>query len=335
MTKAESCKKILALLLGVVTILCVLLATAHAKEDEFTVGPGIAPHGLVDLSAYDTSTHHPFFNFVELSCQKTGEELSERVDFDFGVQPNMAGNGAGYLRNVGQAYATYTPSQVKGLQIDAGKMNTHMGAETLKSTENWNYTRSFVFNYALPLWHTGAHVGYDLVPGKVNVGGYIYDGWNATTDPNGPRTAGGQVKLTPNERWTIYENFIQGPDATTGNPSRFVNEANATYAITPDDFWIMAETAVGHESQQTWGGGYLAAKKQVTKKIYVSPRAEVYRDPSGATLPSGPGTVRSVTLTTGVSLTKGLEARLEGRRDIPNVPAPAQSVGVAAVMFSF
>ncbi len=41
------------------------------------------------------------------------------------------------------------------MQIDAGKFVTPIGAEVIESQDNWNYTRSTLFGYAIPFYHTG------------------------------------------------------------------------------------------------------------------------------------------------------------------------------------
>ena len=41
------------------------------------------------------------------------------------------------------------------VQFDAGKFVTPIGAEVIESQDNWNYTRSMLFGYAIPFYHTG------------------------------------------------------------------------------------------------------------------------------------------------------------------------------------
>ena len=41
------------------------------------------------------------------------------------------------------------------VQWDAGKFVTPIGAEVIESQDNWNYTRSILFGYAIPFYHLG------------------------------------------------------------------------------------------------------------------------------------------------------------------------------------
>ena len=40
--------------------------------------------------------------------------------------------------------------------MDFGKFVTSAGAEVIESKDNWNYSRSLLFAYAIPYWHFGA-----------------------------------------------------------------------------------------------------------------------------------------------------------------------------------
>ena len=41
------------------------------------------------------------------------------------------------------------------MQCDVGKFVTPIGAEVIESQDNWNYTRSILFGYAIPFYHVG------------------------------------------------------------------------------------------------------------------------------------------------------------------------------------
>lgn len=59
------------------------------------------------------------------------------------------------------AYVSYLAPIGSGVQIDAGKLATPMGAEVLQTTENFNITRGLVYNLQ-PINHTGVIASTDL-----------------------------------------------------------------------------------------------------------------------------------------------------------------------------
>ena len=61
-----------------------------------------------------------------------------------------------------QAYLTAVLPVGAGLTVDVGKFVTHMGNEVIESKDNWNYSRSFLFAYAIPYYHTGIRLTYPL-----------------------------------------------------------------------------------------------------------------------------------------------------------------------------
>jgi len=64
--------------------------------------------------------------------------------------------GGGFAQYLKEAYGSYLAPVGKGLQFDVGKFVTPMGAEVIESKDNWNYSRSLLFTYAIPLYHFGS-----------------------------------------------------------------------------------------------------------------------------------------------------------------------------------
>ena len=61
-----------------------------------------------------------------------------------------SGGSPTFLQYLKEVYASVLAPVGKGLEIDAGKFVTPMGAEVIESDANWNYSRSLLFNYAIP-----------------------------------------------------------------------------------------------------------------------------------------------------------------------------------------
>jgi hypothetical protein len=63
------------------------------------------------------------------------------------------------------------------LQLDFGKFPSPLGAEVVPSQDNWNYSRSVLFGYAIPFYHLGVRASLP-VNDKLSLGGYLVNGWN-------------------------------------------------------------------------------------------------------------------------------------------------------------
>ena len=75
-----------------------------------------------------------------------------------GTQPTGTANPESF--DITEAYISYTAPIGKGLRFDFGKMVTFVGAEVIEAIDNPNYSRSFLFNYAEPITHTGVKASY-------------------------------------------------------------------------------------------------------------------------------------------------------------------------------
>ncbi len=59
-----------------------------------------------------------------------------------------------------EAYIDYVVPVGEGLKLRFGKFATYHGAEVIEAKDDFNYSRSFLFNYAIPFTHTGFMAGY-------------------------------------------------------------------------------------------------------------------------------------------------------------------------------
>lgn len=316
-----------------------------------------------NLRNYDLYHNQISLNLAELTVKRVGTEVSFLLDLDFGQMADVI--GATFLgtssqvidevtKHVGQAYISYIPKWAPELTIDVGRFGSHMGLEVVKAKDNWQYSRSLLYVYGLPVWHMGAHVGYKVIPDRFEIGSYIYNGWNAPYETNSAKTFGGQLKFTPADFSIIY-NVITGPEQANNNTDmRMVHELNGTWTVTPL-VSIALDLIYGKENNVTpvgatatlntvWMAGSLAAKYQATQDISVSPRIEYYNDRDGYTL-SGPAQkVKTYTLTVSARVADGLEGRIEGRKDqstsntrflTKTGTSTSQTTALLALLYSF
>ena len=296
------------------------------------VGSVLSPQN--NLRLYDANSNQFVLSLAEITIKHVRKETTFLLDLDFGSFADTNTQTRGFLtsggpsssasdeisKHIGQAIFTYTPHSASHWIFEAGKMPTHIGLELMKAKDNWNYTRSAVFSFALPLWHTGIHVGDAILHDRLSLNAYLYNGWNSMTHNNLSPTYGTQVKWTPSEQLTAIYNYIGGPEQAGNQVNwRQVHEVNFTFTVAPTvsaatDFVYgrEKETSVGNAS---WYGAQVGLKWQTSPKFYLSPRAEIYRDPQGYTLGGVGQTLTTYTLTESIQVSEGFEMRLEERFD--------------------
>ncbi|MGI0016137.1 MAG: outer membrane beta-barrel protein, partial [Nitrososphaera sp.] len=104
----------------------------------------------------------------------------------------------------------------KGLRIDFGKFVTHIGGETIETIKNNNYSHSFFYTYAIPFQDTGFRINYPWTD-TFYTEFYILQGWNVTNDNNSSKTVGPSIGWTPSPKFSVYANYLVGPEATKNN----------------------------------------------------------------------------------------------------------------------
>jgi len=291
------------------------------------------------LRNFDFDENQFKLSLAELVIQKAPSPVGFRIDLDYGpttdfvhsVEPNNTNipgtTGLETFKNIQQAYVSWTAPIGKGLTIDFGKFVTHMGSEVIESKDNWNYSRSFLFSWAIPYYHAGVRASYP-VSDKLTVNDYLYNGWNNVTDTNNAKTFGYSIVLNPMAGLTIVQNWIGGAEGTSGANWRHVWDTIVTYAPT-DKLAFMLDYDYGTEKSNTgvldprWTGiaGYV--RFAPNDWLAFIPRVEWYRDNGGFTTgavsglaPGASQTLYEVTWTNEFKIHKNLLTRVELRRDM-------------------
>lgn len=233
-----------------------------------------------------------------------------------------------------QVYLTAKAPVGDGIDFKVGKFVTLLGAEVIESPANWNFSRSYLFGFAIPFTHTGALASYPLGEfGSVTTG--VVNGWDIVDDNNKAKSLLGNVTLTPLEGVTLSFNGITGAERTGDNKNdRTVFDFVATYQLL-EKLTLMANYDYGHESglvQGTgaagfdsvdWTGLALYAKYDLTDKWSLAGRTEWFDDKDNVrTLVTGEGggapddvDYYGFTLTSQWTLHEHVLARLEYRHD--------------------
>ena len=330
---------ILLLLLGSVLLFAGTLDTTAAAAPP--ANP-LSITGLVDVN-YNVNFNNPLsrmngyrnfdvyennFNINEarLTFQKNAAPVGFSVDLAYGQTMDLVNSNSSLgtqvsLKNVEQAYLTAVIPIGSGLTINAGKMATHMGAEVIETLGNINYSRSFLFAYAIPYFHNGVSAGYTFSPVfAANL--YVYNGWNTVIDNNTDKTLGAEITWTPDSIFNFTENFIGGAEENNATNKRYVFDSIFNLQAT-DALFVTLDADYGQESNTPngfaiWKGAALTGKYTIGSVSAIAARGEYYNDQSGFTT----GTLQAlkeITVTYEYKFGGSLVTRLEYRRDWSNV----------------
>ncbi|MFN8792428.1 MAG: outer membrane beta-barrel protein [Bdellovibrionales bacterium] len=238
------------------------------------------------------------------------------------VTPNPAADEP--THNVTQAFVTYQATD--RLSVMAGKFYTHIGFEVTRAKDNWQYSRSLLFNYG-PFWQQGVGLTYILAPEKLTGTLYVINGWDGRTSQEGNRelSLGANLNYVGIPDLTLNYNYIGGRESpVAARPRRQLHEMNGLYKISDRyqaaiDVHHGTQSHLAGENQVSWWGAALYLKAQVTEMYSISPRYEYFDDSdAGLVLVGGFADasdvrqrVQAFHLTNSWNLGDGLETRFE------------------------
>jgi len=218
-------------------------------------------NNLAGLRFFEAPTNGFNFNMAELILDKAGDATSAESRLGYHISAGYGyaaktingsdntgfGDGSNFFLK--EAYLSYLAPVGKGLTVTVGKFVTPMGAEVIESNANWNYSRSDLFNYAIPLFHFGASAKYAF-NSKWSATGYLVNGWNNTIinhdsgvfGASSGLTYGANVTFTPNMKWSIVENYFAGP----------VTGATGFNGATLNDWKQISDTVISYTPNSKW-----------------------------------------------------------------------------------
>ena len=257
---------------------------------------------------------------LKISAGETAKWIHSRGLSGADLTSPQAGEGTDSF-DLTEAYLSYIAAVGRGIRFDFGKFVTYHGAEVIEAKDNANYSRSFLFNYAIPFTHTGLKIGYGFTD-ALSASIHVVNGWDNSTDNNKGKTYGLNIGLTPAEAFSVYINLMQGPEQDNNSrDKRTLVDLVATIKPTKKLAIILnyddgkEENANGGGADASWSGLAGIVKYDLTEKYSVAVRGEYFDDKDGFRT----GTVqklKEVTATFESKLGGGLILRPEYRHDI-------------------
>jgi len=309
------------------------------------------PHNLNNsaLRVFDTQSQSFLINNAELNLQKpvsADSPFGFKTSLMFGTDAPVVGGvttglGPGTEQvELKDAYAEYLVPVGEGLDVMVGKFATLHGAEVIESMNDWNFSRSYLFGFAIPFTHTGVRATYPWTKWLSTTVG-VDNGWDVVKDNNLGKTLETEVVLTPNDKMSLTTNYMVGPEqASTGGGSnshtRHLIDMVASYQPT-DALQLKANLDYGFEQKgaaigtnASWVGVAGYARYALTDKLALASRTEWFHDADGVRTGFRPGlagingvngrdlNLWEQTLTTEYKLNSHLIGRLEYRHDQAN-----------------
>jgi hypothetical protein len=163
--------------------------------------------------AYDSANGFAL-SWVGLDVSLDPDPVGGHVALRFGPTATLAaGNDGGTpMELVKEAHVSWRPGGVEGMfQLDFGKFDTIVGAESAESQENANYTRGILYTFAQPVFHTGLHATADLSDAFA-LTAMVTNGNDRSLDNNIGKTFGLVLAATPSDDFSANVAWIGGPE---------------------------------------------------------------------------------------------------------------------------
>jgi len=305
--------------------------------------------GANTLRVFDNKANSFDVDDVELFIQKDSEELGigGRIDLDFLETADVItpfGTSDDDF-DVQQAYVYYIAPIGSGVTLKAGKFVTMHGAEVIEPWDNFNFSRSFLFGFAIPFTHTGLMGSYTFNENVAATLG-IVNGWDNVEDNNDGKTLHANVTLTPLSWLSFIINGMIGPEQANENDNlralidlilTIKPEAipaltlmfNYDYGTEEDVPAFDADgTTILSASDADWQGLAGYAKYEFCDRTYAAIRAEWFEDQDGART----GTAQElweITLTGAYLIAEGMWVRVEYRHDSSDADVFADGASVS------
>lgn len=271
------------------------------------------------LYNFNTQANQFGLSLAKLTMSHDADPVGFRVDLGYGNTMDIVNAGESTASKlIEQAFVSWKPKSGRGFDLDFGKFVTSAGAEVIESKDNWNYSHSLLFAWAIPYYHMGLRATLPSM-GKLTLGAQVVNGWNNTVDNNTGKTIG-ITAVVAGKKATWSNVYYTGPENSNTNTG-WRNLYDTNLLLTPSDkanFYInydYGQNAFGGKTTTAkWTGIAGAAKFQLNGVFALTPRYEWFDDEQGFAT----GTTQKLqefTITAEVKSAAGLFWRFEYRHD--------------------
>lgn len=302
----------------------------------------------IDVRAFDRENNSFTLDNIEISVFKPSTEkdpigfgfttnygeIAQRITF---VDSDGRRDGSDPLSSqdftVSQGFITYKAPVGKGLDFKFGKFATWIGAELWESVDNPNFSRSLLYQNAVPFTNTGLAISYPLLD-QLTTSFYLVNGWDTFVDNNDSKTLGYQFNWKVSENTSFILNGVHGAeqneDIAPGADNNLRHFWDVIMVFKPFektvfnlnfDFGTEADAAgsaggsvAGHGNGKWWGFSGIVSR-DITDYFGLALRGEYFDDHDGARLGVSALHLWEITLTVNFKIMENLLLRPEVRYD--------------------
>lgn len=277
-----------------------------------------AAAGANNLRVFDTRNNNFDLNALELDFEKLAPEtggVGFRADLVYGLNALVTdGGGLNFDGATGVAPDEFDLQQAYGeinvpinggqmfgdkINIKAGKFVTLAGAEVIEAKDNWNISRSMAFGFGIPFAHTGVRTAVDLNEGKGKFYLGLNNGWDVVQETNTAKTLEAALSWNLTDSLSATTANYIGKEAQTdvsgaiSDDRRFLSSNILTWKTPVEKLTLMANWDIGNQrnihsvagtnfpkegNSGLWHTYNLYAKYDLTEKMYMAYRAELFED---------------------------------------------------------
>ena len=267
-------------------------------------------------------------NQATLTVERDIDSASKTVDFGFKVQ-GFYGSDARYTHFIGELDRSPTSRNqfdiveanlqvhlpmigAGGMDVKLGQYSTPLGVEVISPAGNTFYSHSYIFNFGIPLKHTGI-----LTTTHVNSKLDIYAGYDTGVNTSVGSRGGDQAGkfhfiagfgLNLKNVTVIALTHI-GPELPNGSLGvgvdvsgkyRYLTDANVTWKVTPKLTSITEVNYIKDDGFSASGGGVAQyVTYAFNDHVSAAIRGEVWRDSQGFYVAAFPGNLDFINVETG------------------------------------
>lgn len=209
------------------------------------------------------------------------------------TQYNLASEPV-WARFINEANFGFKLNKKRNLWLDAGIMPSHIGFESVISSDCWTVTRSLLAENS-PFYETGIKITSTGKKEKLTCSFLLLNGWQKIQKPNNQSypSAGLQLYYKPTKSTVFnYSNFIGSDKPDSLNSLRVFH--NFYFTFNPErkfcfifGFDIGTETDPANNIIHSWYSPVIIAKYNLNESLNINCRGEYYCDPDQVMITTG------------------------------------------------
>lgn len=316
-------------------------------KDNLGSGGDFARPDLVEVRAFDREHNSFTLDNVEISVFKPSTE-KDPIGFGFTTNYGEIARRLTFIPaemttgtrvdnddfTISQGFVTYKAPVGKGIDFKFGKFATWIGAELWESVDNPNFSRSLLYQNAIPFTNTGLAIGYPLLD-NLSATFYLVNGWDTFADNNDGKTLGYQFNWAISENTSFIVNGSHGPEQdddlvadADGNWRHFWDlilalkpldktslNFNFDFGTEEGAEGIASGFLPGTGKNGKWWGISGILSQDITDSFGLAFRGEYFDDDDGARIGINDLQIWEATLTANIKIRENLLVRPEIRYD--------------------